>query len=153
MRTYKRTKLGGITLNSIQIIGNISTDIDLKATNSGKFVAGFNIAVNNPYNREKVSFLPVEIWGKSAENTGNYCSKGSKVGITGHIEVDQWEKDGQKRYKTKVVANQIEFLTPKGQSGNQSNNQNSNQQQTRVDNDPFADDGKPIDIRDSDLPF
>jgi single-strand DNA-binding protein len=141
-------------LNSIQIIGNISTDIDLKATNSGKFVAGFNIAVNNPYNREKVSFLPVEIWGKSAENTGNYCSKGSKVGITGHIEVDQWEKDGQKRYKTKVVASQIEFLTPKGQSGNQSNNQPAD----KSNYDPFDKNGKLKDepmgiITDDDLPF
>jgi single-strand DNA-binding protein len=140
-------------MNSIQLIGNISSDIDLRATNNGKFVASFNVAVNSPFNRDKVSFLSVEAWGKIAENTGNFCSKGSKVGITGHIEVDQWEKDGQKRFKTKIVANQIEFLTPKGQSSNNQQSQNSNKPQTRVDNDPFRNDGTPIDLSDDDLPF
>lgn len=134
-------------MNNVQLIGNISTDIDLKATTTGKFVAKFNLAVTNPFNREKTTFLPIEIWGKSAENTGNFCSKGSKVGIVGYIEVEQWEKDGQTRYKTKVVANSIEFLTPK-------NNQTSNpslKEDTRVVEDPFANGGQ-VDIPD-DLPF
>lgn len=130
-------------MNSIQIIGNISTEIDLRATSGGKFVASFNVAVQNPFNREKTSFLPVEIWGKSAEHTSNFCSKGSKVGIVGYIEVDQWEKDGQKRSKTKVVGNSIEFLTPKGQ-------QQNTQQQQRTVEDPFG--GEPFDIE-SELPF
>jgi single-strand DNA-binding protein len=135
-------------MNSIQLIGNISSDIDLRATNNGKFVASFNVAVNSPFNRDKVSFLPVEVWGKVAENTGNFCSKGSKIGITGHIEVDQWEKDGQKRFKTKIVANQIEFLTPKGQSSNQSSNQNNNQQQRHNDQSNIGDEYDP-----GELPF
>ena len=84
-------------MNSVNVIGNISTNIEVKATPSGKFVAQFNLAITNPFNREKTSFVPVEVWGKVAENTGNFCSKGSKVGITGHIEVDQWEKDGQRK--------------------------------------------------------
>lgn len=136
-------------MNSIQIIGNISTDIDLKATNNGKFVATFNIAVANPFNREKTSFIPVEIWGKSAEHTGNFCTKGSKVGIVGYIEVDQWEKDGQKRSKTKIVANSIEFLTPKGQQNNQPPKSAS---QIGLTEDPFANDGA-INLSDDDLPF
>lgn len=142
-------------MNSVQLIGNISNDIDLSATPSGKFVAKFNIAVNNPYNREKTSFLPVEIWGKNAENTAEYCSKGSKVGIVGHIEVDQWERDGKRQYKTKIVASSIEFLTQKNQpntntSGSQQNSGRGNQ---RDNEDPFSNNGGTIDISDDDLPF
>ena len=149
-------------MNNIQLIGNIATDIDIRATQSGKFVAGFNLAVTNPFNREKTVFLPIEIWGKQAENTAEYCSKGSKVGIVGHIDIDQWEKDGQKRSKTKVVANSIEFLTPKGSNtggntqGNTNtsgNKQNSSQgNYTKVNDDPFAGGGS-ISISDEDLPF
>lgn len=141
-------------MNNVSLIGNISTDIDLRATTSGKFVASFNLAVTNPYNREKTAFLPVEIWGKNAENTGNFCFKGSKVGITGHIEVDQWEKDGQKRSKTKIVANAIEFLTPKGNGQGQQSNGTQGQQKpnTQANDDPFANGGR-IDLSDDDLPF
>lgn len=135
-------------MNSVQLIGNISNDLDVRYTPSGKCVVGFNLAVTNPFNREKTSFIPVEVWGKVAENTSNFCQKGSKVGVVGHIEVDTWEKDGQKKFKTKVVASQVEFLTPKGQGNNQNSNQSNNDNR-----DPFANDGKPIDIDDSDLPF
>ncbi|WP_108669533.1 single-stranded DNA-binding protein [Peribacillus acanthi] len=153
-------------MNSVQIIGNISTDIDLKAIPSGKFVAKFNVAINNPFNREKVSFLPVEVWGKVAENTSNFCSKGSKIGVVGHLEVEQWEKEGQKQYKTKIIASSIEFLTPKSQNESRNTQGNTNTQETeirtaggrnssqynRVD-DPFKNSGQPLDISDDDLPF
>jgi single-strand DNA-binding protein len=137
-------------MNSVQLIGNISSDIDLKAVNNGKFVAKFSIAVNNPFKRDKTSFLPVEVWGATAENTANFCQKGSKIGIVGYIEVESWDKDGEKKYKTKVCANSIEFLTPK-KEGQQQNNQH--RPDSTPENDPFANDGKPIDISDDDLPF
>lgn len=108
-------------MNSVNLIGNISTDIDLKATPTGKFVAQFNLAVNNPFNREKTAFLPIEVWGKVAENTSNFCKKGSKVSVSGHIEVDEWQKDGQKRYKTKIVASQVGFLSTKESNTGQQN--------------------------------
>ena len=138
-------------MNSVQLIGNISTDIDLAATPNGKFVAKFNIAVNNPYNREKTSFLPVEVWGKIAENTAEYCNKGSKVGIVGHIEVDQWERDGERKYKTKVVASSVEFLTQKNQ-GN-TNTSSNRQTQNNHDSDPFRNSGTTVQFDDSQLPF
>lgn len=151
-------------MNSVQIIGNISTDIDAKITPQGHHVAKFNVAVTNPYNRDKTSFLPVEVWRKQAENVSNYCQKGSKVGIVGHIEVDQYEKDGQKRTFTKIVAANVEFLTPKSagnDSGNNSRNTSGQQGQQQPNNsgysktndDPFAGgDKEPFDPND-DLPF
>ena len=139
-------------MNAAQLIGNISTDIDLTATPTGKFVAKFNIAVNNPYNREKTSFLPVEVWNKQGENIAEYCKKGSKVGIVGHIEVDQWERDGERKYKTKIVASSVEFLTPK----NEGNTNTPQRQQTpnNSNQDPFRSSGKEVDFPDTDnLPF
>lgn len=131
-------------MNTVQLIGNISNEIDIRYTPNGHAVAKFNVAVNNPFNREKVSFVPVEVWRKQAENTSSYCSKGSKVGVVGYLEIEQYEKDGQKRTFTKVVANSVEFLTPK--SSGQSTQTNSQSQ-----GDPFS--GEPVDISDDSLPF
>lgn len=137
-------------MNNVSIIGNISTDVEVTTTPNGKFVAKFNVAVNNPFNREKTSFLPVEVWGKIAELTGNFCTKGSKVGVTGYLEVDQWEKDGRKQYKTKIVGNTVEFLTPKGNNSPAPNNGNRGASNAPQNDFPFS--GQ-TDIDDSDLPF
>ncbi|MEW5567352.1 single-stranded DNA-binding protein [Rossellomorea marisflavi] len=136
-------------MNSINLVGNISSDIDIRALNDGKFVAKFDIAVTNPYKHEKTSFLPVECWGRVAENTSNFCKKGSKVSVSGYVEVDQWQNDqGQNRYKTKIVADKIGFLTPKSSGGQQQQQQNNQNQ-----HDPFANNGQPVNISDQDLPF
>lgn len=134
-------------MNQVVLIGNISTPIEMRYTPNGHAVAKFNLAVNNPYNREEVSFVPIETWRKTAENTATHCDKGSKVGIVGELKVEQYEKDGQKRTFTKVVAQTVEFLTPKSSSGGSQDNQGGG-----FDNDPF-DSGGGIDISDDDLPF
>lgn len=140
-----------LIMNSINLVGNISTDIDLKATPKGDYVAKFSLAVNSPYNREKTSFIPVEVWKKKAENTAQYCAKGSKISVSGYIEVESWEKDGKKNYRTKVIADQIGFLDSK--KGNSSPAQDKPApQHARLDEDPFANGGQ-IDISDDDLPF
>ena len=140
-------------MNTVQLIGNISTDINARYTPSGKCVATFNLAVNHPYNREKTIFLPIEVWGKTAENVSNYCAKGTKISVVGHIDVDEWEKDGQKRSKTKITAHIVEFLTPKGKGTGEQKERNTGQKQanTSAYDDPFADAGEPIDY--GDLPF
>jgi single-strand DNA-binding protein len=139
-------------MNSVQLIGNISSDIELKYTPNGHAVASFSLAVTNPRNRDKTSFIPVECWRKSAENLANFCKKGSKIGVVGIIEVDNYERDGQKRTFTKVSADFIQFLTPKsgGNSGNTSQKPNNNQGNSG--NNPLSNDGQ-IDIADDDLPF
>lgn len=136
-------------MNSISLIGNISTDIDLRATPTGKFVAKFNVAVNNPYKRDKTSFIPVEVWGKSGENTASFCHKGSKVGINGYLEIDQYEKDGQKRSFTKVIADRIDFLDGKKDS----QQQRSGSTPSDHSSNPFSDYGQTVEISDESLPF
>src|SRR5699024_4160604 len=122
---------GEIEMNKVILIGNIATDIDLKATPNGNYVARFNIAINE--RNGEATFIPVETWKKQAENVSNYCGKGSKVAVEGSIKIDKWEKDGQKRTFTKVNAFSIQFLDSKGnqqQSQPQQPQQNQQQHQT-----------------------
>jgi len=80
------------------------------------------------------------MWGKTAENVAQYSSKGRLVAIEGKIRVRSWETENGKRYVTEVIADNVRFLESNKQSGG-------------AQNDPFVDDGKPIEIDDSDLPF
>jgi single-strand DNA-binding protein len=126
-------------MNKVVLSGRWSKDIDFKALDSGKAVAKSSIAVDEGYGDKKQTyFFDVEMWGKTAEAVANYSGKGKKVLIDGRLKVDTWEKDGQKQYRTKVVAEQVEFLEPK--EGSKPNGQAPN------DNDAPA-------IDPDDLPF
>ena len=100
-------------MNNVVLIGNISTDLELKQTMNGKSVCQFNLAING-YG-EKTDFVPVQVWNKQAENLVKFQQKGSKIGVVGRISVDNYEQDGQKKIFTKVVAHEIEFLGAKQQ--------------------------------------
>lgn len=126
-------------------IGNIATEIELKYTPKGNAVATFNVAFND---MDDTTFLTIEVWKKQAENVSQYCKKGSQIFIDGRIKVDTWEKDGQKRSRTKVVANYIKFLDRKAERGQPFGN--TEQLKAQKEN-PFEQAGKQID--DSDLPF
>lgn len=134
-------------LNRFIGIGRWSSEIELKYTPNGKAVANANIAINERYGEnESTTFLPVVMWGKTAENTAQYSGKGRLVAIEGRIQVRSWESENGKRYVTEIIADNVRFLESANQSngGNRSNSNN---------NDPFVDDGKPVDIKDEDLPF
>ena len=88
---------------------------------SGTAVANFTIAVNRAFKKEgfpDADFIPVVVFGKQAEATANYMSKGSLVGITGNIQTRNYEaKDGTRKYITEVVAEHVEFMDSKKQEG------------------------------------
>ena len=100
-------------MNNVVLIGNISTDLELKQTMNGKSVCQFNLAING-YG-EKTDFVPVQVWNKQAENLVKFQQKGSKIGIVGRISVDNYEQEGQKKTFTKVIAHEVEFLRTKQQ--------------------------------------
>ena len=100
-------------MNNVVLIGNISTDLELKQTMNGKSVCQFNLAING-YG-EKTDFVPVQVWNKQAENLIKFQQKGSKIGVVGRISVDNYEQDGQKKTFTKVIAHEVEFLGTKPQ--------------------------------------
>lgn len=134
-------------MNSVKLTGRWSKDIDFKAFDSGKTVAKSSIAVDDGWgDKKQTHFFEVEMWGKTAEAVANFSGKGKKILIEGRLKVDQWEKDGQKRSMVKVVAEQVEFL--------EFNSQNDAEETGGKGGiDPFEDEGKPLDISDSDLPF
>ena len=100
-------------LNSVVLIGRLTREPELRFTESNKAVATFTLAVDRPFNKDETDFIPVVVWQKQAENCANYLSKGSLAAVEGRIQVRSWEKDGQKRWATEVVANNVRFLDRK----------------------------------------
>lgn len=112
-------------MNSVVLIGRLGRDVDLRFTQSGKAVATFSVAVNRMFSKEKeVDFFNVVVWGKPAENCANYLSKGRLVGIQGRLQSRSYEQNGEKRYVTEVVAEQVEFLEYGKSEGKNSNGGN-----------------------------
>jgi|SRR6185503_12342923 len=112
-----------MTLNSVNIMGNLTRDPELKYTNSGAALCNLSIANNRVYTSkagekvEEVSFFDVEVWGAVAENCGKYLTKGSGVIIEGRLKQDRWEKDGQQRSRVRISATNIHFMPKRAASG------------------------------------
>ena len=104
-------------MNTVIMIGRLTKDPELRyIPNSGKAVANFDIAVDRPFSKEKeTDFFKVQVWGKMAENCANYLAKGSQAGIRGRIQNRRYEVDGQKRYATEIIAEEVQFLGTKGE--------------------------------------
>ncbi len=144
-------------MNQINLIGRITKDLELRYTQNNKAVCDFNIAVNRTYTNEagerEADFINIQSWGKQAENLEKYQGKGSLIGVSGELRVNQWEDEGQRKYKTFVLANQIEFLSSKT-SDTQSDTQNTFPNVDEIKkSDPFAEFGQSIAIDDDELPF
>jgi single-strand DNA-binding protein len=113
-------------LNKVLLMGNLTRDPEVRYTPKGTAVAELGIAVNRVFSgengekREEVTFVDVTVWGRTAENVGEYLKKGRPVFIEGRLQLDSWEdkQSGQKRNKLKVVADNVQFLgSPRGGSG------------------------------------
>ncbi|MFB4471745.1 single-stranded DNA-binding protein [Oceanobacillus caeni] len=157
-----------MSLNRTVLVGRLTRDPDLRYTPTGVAVANFTLAVNRPFtnqqgNRE-ADFINCVAWRKPAENLANYMKKGSQIGIDGRIQTRTYEgQDGKTVYVTEILAESIQFLERKnnGNAGqnnqpgtNTQVNQQSNQNPSNFnDNDPFSNNGQPVDISDDDLPF
>ena len=102
-------------MNKFIGIGNLGKDPDIRTTPSGKMVTTFSVGIADGYGDKKTTtWMNVVCWEKLAETAGNNLFKGSKVLIEGKIQNRSYDgNDGQKKYITEVVANHIEFLSPK----------------------------------------
>lgn len=168
-------------LNRVVLVGRLTRDPELRYTPNGIAVASISLAVNRPFSNQQgnreADFFNVVVWRKQAENVANYLRKGSLTGVDGRLQSRSYENnEGKKVFITEVVADSVQFLEPKGSSStskgsgdygspNSGGNSNQNQQQNYQQNqnqgrnnqnsadDPFANDSKPIDISDDDLPF
>lgn len=105
------------SLNKVFLMGNLTRAPELRYTPNGTAVSDLRLAVNRAYTtqsgerRQDTYFLTVVVWGKQAENCGEYLDKGSPILVEGRLQTREWEgKDGQRRNVVEVVADRIQFL-------------------------------------------
>ena len=138
-------------MNRVIITGNLTHDPELRTTASGVPTCSFRVAVNRRFKDKDgnatTDFIQVVTWRKTAELCADYLSKGRKVGIVGELQTRTYEaKDGTKRTATEVVADDVEFLSPKS-DGNENSGRRGRNKQSEPDMDGF------MDISDDELPF
>ena len=110
-------------LNKVQIIWNVTSDIELKQTPSGQSVTSFSVATNRSWvhdswiKQEQAEFHWIVLWGKLAEIADQYLTKWQKVYIEWRLQTRSWEaQDGSKRYKTEIVWENMIMLWGKSES-------------------------------------
>lgn len=108
-------------MNSVQLIGRLTKDVDLRYTQGGTAVGSFNLAVNRPFTNQQgereADFISCQIWRKAAENLANFTHKGSLIGVEGRIQTRNYEnKQGQRVYVTEVIVSNFHLLEPKSKS-------------------------------------
>ncbi len=162
-------------MNKVFLIGRLTRDPELRYTGNNTAVATFTLAVNRNFTNQagerEADFINIVAWRKQAENIKNYLSQGSQVAVDGRIQTRSYQtEDGQKRYVTEVVADNVEFLGSKSNNNNQNTSMpkeetskaeptpydfasSSEKDKTDIDSNPFADFGSSIEIDDNELPF
>lgn len=111
-------------LNKVMIIGNLGRDPEMRYTPSGKPVTSFSVAVSRSWVKpegertETTDWFNVVAWGRLAEICSQYLTKGSMVYVEGRLETRSWEaENGQKHYRTEVVASDVNILERRGRPG------------------------------------
>ena len=110
--------------NRTIIVGNLTRDVELRQIPSGTAVADIGVAINDREKRgdewvDVTTFIDVTLWGRTAEVAAEYLSKGSPVLVEGKLRLETWnaKETGEKRSKHKIVADKMQLLGTKGQSG------------------------------------
>lgn len=107
------------SLNEVRLLGNLGSDPDLKNVGAAgdKSVTTFRLATNKQWTdrasgqkQSRTEWHNVEVWGAQAQNAAKYLAKGRQVLVLGELRTDEWETDGQKHSRTKVVAERVVFL-------------------------------------------
>jgi len=168
-------------INRVVLVGRLTRDPEVRYTSGGIAVASFTVAINRQFTNSQgerdADFIGCTIWQKPAENFAKYTHKGALVGIDGRIQTSSYDnKQGQRVYRTDVIVESFSLLEsrnntnskPADNSQQKSNNTNgyesrqtdtankpadNSQQNSTNSPDLFADNSRPIDISDDDLPF
>ncbi len=106
-------------VNKVILVGNLGKDPEVRYTSGGQAVASLRIATSRSWTdkqsgqrKEETEWHDVEVWGKQAEQCGEYLAKGRQVYVEGRLKTDKWQdkQSGQDRYRVKVVADTVRFL-------------------------------------------
>ena len=150
------------SFNKVVLVGNLTRDPELRYTPKGTAVAKIGLAVNRTWKsetgetKEEVTFVDVDVFGRTAENVGQYMRKGSPILIEGRLRLDTWEdkQTQQKRSKLGVVAETVQFLggrSSEGGGGGDSAPRASRPAAAKPA--PAADDADAPPVDDDDVPF
>ena len=139
-------------MNKVILIGRLTRDPELKKTPTGVSVTTFSIAVDRNFTKEDgtrdVDFINCLCWRKQAENVARYTSKGSQIAVNGRLQVRNYDdRDGNRRFVTEVVADNVTFLSQKKQV--------ETQVEPHIEEEPdfnFLDNDE-VELTDDDLPF
>lgn len=108
------------SLNKVMLIGNLTKDPEVRFTSGGRAVGDLRMAVSRKYKgndgetKEETCFVSVVVWGNQAQTCQQYLKKGSSLFVEGRLQYDEWEKDGQKFNRLRVVADRVQFLGGRG---------------------------------------
>ncbi len=114
------------SFNRVILIGNLTRDPEIKYLPSGMAVSEIGLAINDRRKGqngewiEETTFVDITLWGRTAEVVSEYVTKGSPLFVEGRLKLDQWEKDGKKNYKLKVIGDRIQLIGAKGGGGGNS---------------------------------
>ena len=111
------------SFNKVILVGNMTADPELKQTTAGTSVCSFSIAVNRRFtkadqNQQTVDFINIVAWSQRAEFVSRYFKKGNPILVCGQLQTRTWnDNQGQKRYATEVIADEVTFVTPASTNG------------------------------------
>lgn len=142
-------------MNKVFLRGNLTRDVELRNTQSGKQIARFSVAVRRDTKNEEgeyeTDYINCIAFGKIAETISKYFHKGSGIIVLGHIQTGSYEKeDGTRAYTTDIVVESIEF--DRKESKKETNVETTEKSMT-IHDDPFVAMGRQIEIDESGLPF
>ncbi len=149
-------------INKVILIGNLGNDPEVKYTASGSAVANVSIATSENWkdkatgeNQERTEWHRVVFFGKLAEIVGEYLKKGSQVFVEGRLQTRKWQdKEGQDRYTTEIIANEMQMLGGRGGGGSPDSRVNNDTPRTGAAPKPSAAPASaPKDDFDDDIPF
>lgn len=148
------------SFNRVILVGNLTRDVELKYTQGGTAVTEIGLAVNDRRKNqsgewvEETTFVDITLWARTAEVASEYLSKGSSVLIEGRLKFDQWETDGQKRSKLRVVGERMQMLGGReGGGGGRSQGSNLDESEFSQPAKVEAPGAGPASTPDDDIPF
>ncbi|MBL8761076.1 MAG: single-stranded DNA-binding protein [Phycisphaerae bacterium] len=150
-------------LNRVFLMGNLTRDIELRHVSGNQAVANIGLAVNRRWkspegeNRDETTFVDCEAWGRTAEVMAQYLAKGRPVFIEGRLKLDQWEKEGQKFSKLRVVVESFQFIDSRGGGegggGGGGGGRSSSSQGGSRQGSSSSSAAAPANVADDDIPF
>lgn len=128
--------------NKVVLVGNMTRNVELRRTQQGTAVCDVGLTINERRKQgdewvDETTFVDVTLWGRTAEVADSYTAKGSSILIEGRLKLDQWEQDGQRRQKLKVVGDRLQLLGGRDQQAAGTQAEPANSYQSAVDDTPF----------------